>query len=152
MGRLTKIVLLLCLAVPAWGQSDPWITYGDGSAGWQGDITSPEACSDPNVWCGPTPIAQFEPGIPRAEVRDLALAYQEAIKHLEAQLREHDSIIRSLQAQLAANRDYQKALEENNEVLRELVGGKKKSKLGWVWFGVKTGGALFTACEATGIC
>ena len=89
----------------------------------------------------------------RAEVQELALAYQEVIRTLEAQLREHDSITRSLQAQLAANRDYQKALEENNKVLRELAGqGEKKGFWGWTWFGVKTGGALFTACEATGIC
>ncbi len=88
----------------------------------------------------------------RGEVRELSLAYQEVIRTLEAQMREHDSIIRSLQVQLAANRDYQKALEENNEVLRELAGGKKKTKMGWLWFGVTTAGTIFSACEATSIC
>ena len=140
MRIFAQIAVLLCLAVPTWGQ----VIYGN-SCGPQGS----DVCL-----LGDYAHIQFqEPGIPRAEVQELTRAYQEVILTLEAQLREHDSIIRSLQAQLAANRDYQKALEENNKVLRELVGqGKKKSKLDWVWFGVKTGGTIFTACELTSVC
>ena len=89
----------------------------------------------------------------RAEMQELSLAYRGVILRLETQLQYYDQVIRSVQAQLIAYQDYQTALEENNKVLRELAGqGKKRTKLDWLWFGVKTGATVFTACELTSIC
>ena len=142
MGRITTIALMFCLAMPAWGQ---------------GTLSDLGLC--PEFWAGSVPCVegpvnvQFDPGIPRAEVQELVLAYQEVISRLEAQLREHDFIVRSLQAQLAAQKDYQKALEENNEVLRELAGqGEKKGFWGKVWFVVEVAAPIASVCMGTGVC
>ncbi len=152
------VVGILVWCLPVWGQAESgWNCHEsqwDKYCVWfgEGAITSLDSTTLWNI--GAPPVQQNSPLLYTwDEIHELQFAYRSVIAGLEAELKEHDSTIRSLQVQLSAHRDYQVALEENHKVMKELAGhGKKKSKLDWVWFGVKTGGTLFTACELTSIC
>ena len=104
------------------------------------------------LWAGPVFAQNGQEVYTRADMQRLSMQWRSVVQHLEAALVEQGHVNQSLQVQLASERDWSGALQEHNKVLGELVGGKKRGKLDWVWWGVKAGGTLFTACELTSIC